>query len=76
MWDPPNVARLRKLWAQGLQEFVEYSNPFNTPEGSPAIGPQRKRYMPNIVMIDFADDLKCQQIRALNDLTDNELASL
>jgi hypothetical protein len=76
MWDPPNVAKLRKLWSQGLQDFVVHSNPFHVPEGSPAVGPLRKRYMPNIVMIDFADELKCQQIRDLNDLSAHDLAAM
>jgi hypothetical protein len=76
MWSPPNVERLRKLWAQGLEEFVEHRNPLTIPQGSPAIGPTRKRYMPNIVMIDFADNLKCQQIRDLNDLSAHDLAAL
>jgi hypothetical protein len=76
MWDPPNVVRLKKLWAEGLEEFVWETNPFFVPKGSPATGPLRKRFMPNIVMIDFADDLKCQQIRGLNDLSDHDLAAL
>jgi hypothetical protein len=32
--------------------------------------------MPNIVMIDFADELKCGVIRGLNDLSAAELAAL
>ena len=28
MWDPPNIARLRKLWAQGLEDFVAHSAEF------------------------------------------------
>ena len=76
MWDPPNVARLRKLWAQGLEEFVWNRSPMDVPSGSAAVGPVRKRYMPNIVMIDFADDAKCQQIRDLNDLSASELAAM
>lgn len=76
MWEPPNVMRLRKLWAQGLQEFVFHRNPLNVPVGSPAIGPLRRRYLPNMVMIDFADDAKCKHIRELNDLSAADLAAL
>lgn len=76
MWDTPNVAKLRKLWSQGLEEFVWERNPLTVPAGSPAVGPFRKRYMPNIVMIDFADDLKCQEIRKLNDLSPADLAAM
>ena len=32
--------------------------------------------MPNIVMIDFADEMKCREIRALNDLSAADLAAL
>jgi len=76
MWDAPNVAKLRRLWAQGLEEFVWERNPLAVPEGSPAVGPIRKRSMPNIVMIDFADEQKCREIRGLNDLSAGELAGL
>jgi hypothetical protein len=76
MWETPNVVKLKQLWGGGLEEYIMMTNPLALPEGSPAIGPQRKRYMPNIVMIDFADDIKCQHIRALNDLTADELAEM
>ena len=76
MWDAPNVAKLKKLWAQGLEEYVWQRNPMTIPEGSAAVGPTRKRNMPNIVMIDFADEQKCREIRALNDLSAAELAAL
>lgn len=55
---------------------IEYTNPLHLPEGPPAVGPTRKRYMPNIVMIDFADEAKCRVIRALNDLSPDDLAKL
>jgi hypothetical protein len=55
---------------------VYRENPLAIPEGSPAIGPVRKQRMPNIVMIDFADDRKCAVIRGLNDLTPDDLAAL
>ena len=76
MWQAPNVVKMQKLWKEGLEEYIEYTNPLALPEGSPAVGPTRKRYMPNIVMIDFADDAKCRVIRALNDLSPDDLARL
>jgi hypothetical protein len=76
MWAPPNITRLKKLWGEGLGDYVDTANPFTPPVGSPAIGAQRKRFMPNIVMIDFADETKCQQIRDLNDLTPEALAAM
>jgi hypothetical protein len=76
MWDPPNVEAMKKLWAGGLCDMIEYRNPMHLPQGSPAIGPIRKRFMPNIVMIDFADEAKCRVIRGLNDLSPSDLAKL
>ncbi len=76
MWEAPNVRKLKGLWAQGLAEYVYQRNPLALPEGSPAIGPVRKQKMPNIVMIDFADERKCAVIRGLNDLTPDQLAAL
>jgi hypothetical protein len=76
MWDPPNVQKMKQLWASGLADIIEYRNPLYLPEGSPALGPTRKRFMPNIVMIDFADEAKCRIIRGLNDLSPSDLAKL
>ena len=76
MWETPNVAKLKRLWAQGLAEYVYRENPLAIPEGSPAVGPVRKQRMPNIVMIDFADERKCAVIRGLNDLSPDQLARL
>jgi len=76
MWSAPNVVRLKKLWAEGLGAYVAAANPFIPPQGSAAVGAQRKRFMPNIVMVDFADGPKCQQIRDLNDLTPDQLAAM
>ena len=76
MWDTPNVGKLRRLWAQGLAEYVYQRNPLAIPEGSPAIGPVRRQRLPNIVMIDFADERKCAVIRGLNDLAPDALAAL
>jgi hypothetical protein len=76
MWAPPNVVKMKKLWKEGLEEYIEYTNPLALPEGSPAVGPTRKRYMPNIVMIDFATDAKCRIIRGLNDISPDDLAKL
>lgn len=76
MWDPPNVLKMKTLWKSGVQEMVEYRNPLTLPQGSPLAGMIRKKYMPNIVMIDFADARKCQIIRDLNDASPDDLARL
>jgi len=76
MWDPPNVYKMKRLWASGLSEITEYRNPLTLPPNSPLVGPTRKRCMPNIVMIDFADQRRCQTIRDLNNLSPQDLAAL
>lgn len=73
LWSAPNVERMKALWSSGLRDMVERSNPHNVPN-NPA--PFLKKFMPNIVMIDFADDRKCQIVRDLNDLSDEALAKL
>src|SRR5205807_2008764 len=47
MWDSPNVEKMKTLWASGLSDMVEHRSPFTAPKGSAAIGPIRKRFMPN-----------------------------
>jgi len=75
MWDAPNVAKMKSLWTQGLGDFVNAR--VSLPSSNPlAQAQQRRSFFPNIVMIDFADDTKCQRIRDLNDLTAQHLASV
>jgi len=75
MWDSPNVLKMKALWGQGLGDFVKgQGGPL--PNNAMAAGQQRRKYFPNIVMIDFADDTKCQRIRDLNDLTAAQLADV
>jgi hypothetical protein len=76
MSEHTNVEKMKQLWAGGLADIIEYRSPFLLPQGSPALGPVRKRFMPNIVMIDFADEAKCRVIRGLNDLSPSDRARL
>jgi hypothetical protein len=76
MWLTPNVVKMKQLWAEGLEDYMEQVNPLAMPIGSPAIGPTRKRHMPNIIMVDFADPLKCSTIYELNAMTPQEAALL
>jgi hypothetical protein len=76
MWLAPNVVKMKKLWKEGLEDWVENENPLAMPIGSPAVGPTRKRHMPNIVMVDFADPVKCSTIYELNAMTPQEAALL
>jgi hypothetical protein len=76
MWLAPNVVKMKQLWKEGLEDYVENVNPLALPQGSPAVGPTRKRHMPNIIMVDFADQLKCSTIYELNAMTPQEAALL
>lgn len=76
MWDAPNVEKMKKLWASGLKDMVDDRNPFPVPDNSPALAPLTKKFMPNIIMIDFADQPKCKVIRGLNDLSADDLRKL
>jgi hypothetical protein len=75
MWDPPNIERLKRVWAQGMSKFVDSGVRILGPSAL-ARGLERRKFFPNIVMIDFADDHKCQVIRGLNDLSPQDLAKL
>lgn len=75
MWESPNVSKMKQLWGQGLGDFV------NGRVRLPAVNPlanaqQRRRFFPNIVMIDFADDDKCSKIRGLNEISVHHLAGV
>jgi hypothetical protein len=75
MWDAPNVAKMKTLWSNGLSDFVTAR--VSLPSTNPlADAQQRRSYFPNIVMMDFADHSRCQQIRDLNDVTVQHLSVL
>ena len=66
---------MKALWGQGLGDFVNAR--VSLPSTNPlARAQQRRSFFPNIVMIDFADDTKCRQIRDLNDLTAQHLSAV
>jgi hypothetical protein len=83
MWSTPNVARMKRLWAQGMEDYymgIQHHDVVNLPLSErakdAAQGAARKKFMPNIVMVDFADQTKCQTIYDLNSMSAWELASL
>lgn len=76
MWTTANVAKFQDLWEAGLGDYLKVNMPVPIPTGSPMLGPTRKRFMPNIVMIDFADAIKCRVIRDLNDVSAPSVASM
>ncbi len=66
MWAQPKVARLQGMWNQGLDDAVTSRvNKYTNINGF-AGGQVLKAFMPNMIMIDFADAHKCQQIFELN----------
>lgn len=66
MWTQPGVDKLKRMWKQGLEQAVQdragkYAN-INGFAG----GQKLKAFLPNFVMIDFADPTKCGEIFELN----------
>ena len=66
MWQAPNVSELARLWAGGLGDAVKERIPACVDPASFTGGTVLKRFLPNIVMIDFASPRKCQTIFELN----------
>jgi hypothetical protein len=66
MWSQPNIAKMQELWDVGLRDAIVNAAPRNLNLGNPAAGNMIKTFMPNFVMIDFADAQKCQVIYDLN----------
>ncbi|HEV2676171.1 MAG TPA: hypothetical protein VGV37_16725 [Aliidongia sp.] len=76
MWTAPNQAKLAALWNNGLGDAVRSGAPDSLDLGSPSSGNAIKRFMPNFIMIDFADDTKCKTIFELNQRPATELVGL
>ncbi len=74
MWTSTNVKRLETLWAEGLEQAVGTQLELNKIKYM-EYGERRrmKAFFPNIVMIDFADDSKCETIYGLNEAADERL---
>jgi hypothetical protein len=75
MWTKVKKQSLRKLWTQGLYESIQERMGAILDGTAHSSGPVLKAFMPNFVMIDFADADKCKTIYDLNtvasvDLTD------
>jgi hypothetical protein len=73
MWSVKNVKKLRKLWQNGLAESIESRIASNVDPTSYASATILKAFMPNMVMIDFADAAKCEEIYDLNQVAATEL---
>ncbi len=73
MWSSKNVGRLKSLWKGGLSEAINSRIANSVDPTSHSSGSILKTFMPNFVMIDFADDHKCRQIFGLNQVASTEL---
>jgi len=66
MWSGSNVSSLKRMWKKGLSESIESRLANHVDPTAHAFGNVLKAFMPNIVMIDFADPSKCRTIYELN----------
>jgi hypothetical protein len=73
MWSTKNVGKLDTLWRAGLDESINSRIANHIDPTSYASAPVLKAFLPNIVMIDFADDTRCQRIYDLNQVAAVEL---
>ena len=66
MWSGSNVAALKRMWKRGLADAIDARISNDVDPSTHAFGNVLKAFMPNIVMIDFADPSKCKTIYELN----------
>jgi hypothetical protein len=76
MWKGNQPTKMKELWYRGLQNVLTERFGTDLPLGGVAQGTRIKMFMPNFVMIDFADPTKCQTIADLNRLAATSLANL
>jgi hypothetical protein len=73
-WTTDSKDKLQKLWADGGYDYMKANVP--RAFGLESHATNFKLYLPNFIMIDFADLRKGQTIRDLNDLSRGELIAL
>jgi hypothetical protein len=73
-WTTGSIDKLRQLWAEGGYKEVKANAPQGLNLNSNAVNYQA--YLPNFIMIDFANLHKGSTIRDLNDLSRNQLIQL
>lgn len=76
MWKGKNADRMMALWHGGLGDAVKARTPACVDPASFAGGTVLKRFLPNIVMIDFASPDKCALIYNLNFAIPTQLTAL
>jgi hypothetical protein len=75
MWGATGVTRMSQLWHEGLEASISTQLQRDKIKVLEYGGVRRvKAYFPNIIMIDFADNEKCQSIYDLNTAADQKLA--
>ena len=75
MWNDNNKSGLQSIWQSGFDIFMGEALPPHIPM-TPSAGGTVKMFMPNVVMIDFADESKCKHIYGLNDLATARLIDI
>lgn len=75
MWNDNNKSGLQSIWQSGFDIFMGEALPKNVKMTASA-GGTLKMFMPNVVMIDFADETKCKHIYDLNDLATARLIDI
>jgi hypothetical protein len=75
MWTANKQSALTKLWSNGLADSVESRLAKNIDPAQDSAGGMLKTFMPNFVMIDFADANKCKTIYDLNSVAATALTA-
>lgn len=77
MWRPPNLKGFLEAWKAGMGVSVSAHSPHFGQVNAPGIfmAQQIKTYMPNIIMIDFAEISKSTLIYNLNRVAAGEISS-
>ncbi|MBE0546293.1 MAG: hypothetical protein IH627_01285 [Rubrivivax sp.] len=76
MWDKDHIGGLDTIWTSGFQDYISNALPDSVDEMSFSSGGTLKLFMPNIVMIDFANAHKCDHIYGLNTMAGVKLVEV
>jgi hypothetical protein len=76
MWHDRNKPKMKELWYSSVWSAVTDRLQTDLQPYSVAAGTRIKMFLPNFVMIDFADPSKCDTIAELNTLAANSLSNL
>jgi hypothetical protein len=75
MWTANKQSALTKLWSNGLADSIESRLTKNIDPATGSAGGMLKTFIPNFVMIDFADAEKCKTIYDLNSVAATALTA-